>query len=303
MNCEKATAPIAANVAWQSDTWPEVRTSSPSDRMMIAVVNPIVKYPSFAESTIDGTVASADEHDDARQHLEERWSPPLQLRPVLERGGRHELALRQDEERDEQNDERQASGIPDSHVSDGCSIRKCFDRSAAMPINTPPRNVSGMLGERADCGSTEGLHDEEREGDRVESDERQDEHSRERRERAADDPGDQADADRARRLHRHEVGIVDDRPHRDTGPREAEQEVQQEDHDDADQGDPELRVQDVDVEEPERVERLRQVLVDPNGVRTVRDGREALRRRGSGRRSRRSSTPCSGATGGGRSAP
>ena len=50
-NCEKATAPMPANIAWHSDTWPLVLTSRPSDSMRIAWHSPNVKNGSLVPTT------------------------------------------------------------------------------------------------------------------------------------------------------------------------------------------------------------------------------------------------------------
>ena len=52
--CEKATAPMAANAAWHSETCPDVRTSRPSERIKSAEHRPVVKYGSLVP-TICGT--------------------------------------------------------------------------------------------------------------------------------------------------------------------------------------------------------------------------------------------------------
>ena len=62
--------------------------------------------------------------------------------------------------------------------------------------------------------------------DGVEADEGQHQHAGQRGEGAADDPGDPPDPPGSR-LHRDQVGVVDDGAHREPGPGEAEQHVEQ----------------------------------------------------------------------------
>ena len=133
-----------------------------------------------------------------------------------------------------------------------------------------------MLEKRAEGCGAEGLNDQEGQRDRVEPDEGQHQDSGHRGEGAADDPGDPADLARAARLHRDEVRVVDHRPHRESGLGEAEEQVEQDGRDQADQGDGQLRVGDVDPEEPEMLEAFGEELRHPNRVRPVLDGAQAL---------------------------
>ena len=57
VNCENATAPIAANAAWHRDTWPDMRTSRPSESSIRAVTSPVVKNAS-SSPTNEGTSTS-----------------------------------------------------------------------------------------------------------------------------------------------------------------------------------------------------------------------------------------------------
>ena len=157
-----------------------------------------------------------------------------------------------------------------------CPIDHFCARLARTPMTRPPTNVSGMLEKRAEGRGSERLNDQEGQRDRVETDEGQHQDSGDCRERAADDPGDAADSARAAGLHGDEVRIVDDRAHRQAGLGEPEEQVEQDRRDQSDQRDGQLRVGDVDPEEPEVLEPFRKELRHPDRVRAVFDGAQAL---------------------------
>ncbi len=134
-----------------------------------------------------------------------RWCAPL-----------HEQAFGRDEQRDEEHDERQAGGET-AQPRDRAHVlgrHRCgdADRDAA---DVGERQV----GEVADRGGAERLDDEEDEQERVETRRRRDEHTRERGEHRADDPGRPPHCDRVGAGDVHQVGVVDHRAHGDAEPR------------------------------------------------------------------------------------
>ena len=174
---------------------------------------------------------------------------------------------------DEQDEERQAGGQARKPADVQDVLRGQISADAQQQAaDEGERNA----GEVADRRRTEGLDHQERQADGVEPDERQDQHAGHGGEGGADRPGDAAHPHRVDGLHRHQVGVVDDGAHRQTGPGEAEKDVQQRHAHDPDDRDPQLRVENVDAPEPEALERPRQELLDPNGVRSVLDRAEAL---------------------------
>ena len=104
---QNAAAPTAANAYWHSDTCPDSRTRSPSDRNRINVIRPMVQNDRLFP-TMSGTIASSDDED----HSETDAHPSGRRVRVARwrrrrRAPLHEQALRRDQECDEQHDERQ----------------------------------------------------------------------------------------------------------------------------------------------------------------------------------------------------
>ena len=183
------------------------------------------QYESLSRPTTCGSTSEHDQHAAAGDEPHPcRGRGTASGRPALRMRRRHELAPRQHQQGHEQHEERQAAGSPDSQVT---SRTYCVDTAEATPMPSPPANVSGMRGERPDRRRPERLHHQERQADRVQPDEAAATSTPDSAANvAADDPRDPPHPPRIGALHREQVGIVDDRAHRQPGPGEPEQGVQ-----------------------------------------------------------------------------
>ncbi len=141
-SCENATAPMAANVAWHSDTCPDVRTSRPRDSSITTVTRATVKNGSLAAHQV-GDQRERHEHRRARRRAAPAPATGTGARagPRPSSGGTSRL-LGSTSSTTNSTRNGSASGNPASH---GVFSTYFFEMSEPMPMSTPPRNVSGML--------------------------------------------------------------------------------------------------------------------------------------------------------------
>ncbi len=138
---EKATAPIAANAAWHSETWPDVRTSSPSDSRSRAVTSATVHAfsvePTSCGSTSSGTSTTTASAIRSRGGARYCGGGRTSARPggASRRFGSTSSATNRTTNGSD-------AGSPASH---GTSSTKVLETSETMPMAIPPTNVSGML--------------------------------------------------------------------------------------------------------------------------------------------------------------
>ena len=133
---------MAAKVAWQRDTWPEVRTSRPSDSKRIICDSPTVKNPSLVELTMWGTSSNGTSTTTAMTAWTRRGARYCTTgRFSTADGGTN---LRRGVTRSTTKSAINGSelGKPDSQFTDTTYF---FETSEAMPRARAPRNVSGML--------------------------------------------------------------------------------------------------------------------------------------------------------------
>ena len=128
---------------------------------------------------------------------------------------KRELGARGHEQRDEQHDERKTrrKAAEPRHVADVLRAERGADtEQQAADVG------EGQVGEVPDRGGAVGLHDEQDEQQRVQPEDRPEEHARHRGEDGADHPRPPAHAGGVRARDVHELRVVDHAAHRDAEP-------------------------------------------------------------------------------------
>src|SRR5690242_8042650 len=135
-------APTAANASWHSDTMPEVRTSSPSDKNSTMYITPSVHAASFVP-TRSGTKASSTITMTAPGMLT-RAGAVYATRGGGGGGGRRSASFARGVTSSATN-KTMKGRLAGTFASHDTSEMYFVDSAAATPRTSPPRYVSGRL--------------------------------------------------------------------------------------------------------------------------------------------------------------